>query len=203
MRGEKSKRTQKAPETAKSGADSRILGQGHAHARQRTLCSSGSATHSKIRAQTSTWRRKNAPQRPQSWQAVRSRVSLASGPAARAHPGQLPGAQPAPEHQLRALVLLRGSPSGGCGPCAMLPRAAGWCACRRPGAGSAGTVRHAAGRGSCPGSSRPSFSGARSRGSPSRRGKRLKISSWEAPGSKRASASRGSPQPREGNRAGA
>jgi hypothetical protein len=51
----------------------------------------GFRTGYKIRAQkTSTWRRKNAPQRPLSLQAARSRVSLTSGPAARAHPGQLP-----------------------------------------------------------------------------------------------------------------
>ena len=48
-----------------------------------------------IRAQTSTWRRKNASPRPLSLQAVRSIPSLTSGATASSHPGQLPAVRPA------------------------------------------------------------------------------------------------------------
>jgi hypothetical protein len=46
--------------------------------------------NSKNRAQTSTWRRQHAPQRPLSSQAARDRPNLTSWAAASAHPGQLP-----------------------------------------------------------------------------------------------------------------
>jgi len=50
---------------------------------------------SKIRAQTSAWRRNNAPQRPLSSQAARDRPYMTSGAAASAHPGQLTAVGPA------------------------------------------------------------------------------------------------------------